>query len=156
MEEVEKISWWDVYACNDVDLAVEIFTKKLTDILDKMAPIKKFQIRSKYSAWVAEATKDMMKNRDLAQQTATQSGRPEDWQVYKQLRNTVTAQLKKDKLEWQKSKLESCEDADDSGKLWKNILGWLNWTSVSSPTKLISQGSLETSPSTMANIQNQY
>ena len=47
MEEVGKISWWDVYACNDVDMAVEIFTKKLTDILDKMDPVKKFQIRKK-------------------------------------------------------------------------------------------------------------
>ena len=41
LEEVEKISWWEVYATQDVDEAVDIFTNKLTNILDKMAPVKK-------------------------------------------------------------------------------------------------------------------
>jgi hypothetical protein len=65
LEEVDKISWWEVYTCNDVDLAVDIFTKKLTDILDRMAPIKKFQIKRKYAAWLSDSIKDMMKTRDL-------------------------------------------------------------------------------------------
>ena len=49
-EEVGKIAWWEVYSCNDVDQAVDIFTRRLTDILDKMAPVRKFQIRTKYAA----------------------------------------------------------------------------------------------------------
>ena len=43
-EAVEKISCWEVYACEDVYTDVDIFTRKLTDILDKMAPVKKFQV----------------------------------------------------------------------------------------------------------------
>ena len=35
LREVEKISWWEVYAFEDVDTAVDIFTKKLMDILDR-------------------------------------------------------------------------------------------------------------------------
>jgi hypothetical protein len=73
LQEVEKISWLDVYACNDVDIAVDIFTKKLTDNLDKMAIVKKFQIWTKYSAWVGEATKDKIKTRDTLQQTWLES-----------------------------------------------------------------------------------
>ena len=92
----------------------------------------------------------------MAQKTASRSGTVEDWELYKQLRNSVTAQLREDKVSWQKSKLESCENIGDTGKLWKNVLGWLNWTSTSSPTKLLSEGNLETSPSKMADIQNQY
>ena len=38
----------------------------------------------------------------------------------------------------------------------QHVLGCLNWTSSSSPTKLLSQGNLETSPIKMADIQNQY
>ena len=53
-------------------------------------------------------------------------------------------------------KLESCEETRDTGKLWKNILGWLNWSSSSSPTKLLNNGNLETSPRKMADIQNRY
>ena len=67
LEEVDKISWWEVYSCNDVDIAVDIFTQKLTEILDRMAPIKKFQIKRKYAAWLTDITKEKMKTRDLAQ-----------------------------------------------------------------------------------------
>ena len=156
LEEVDKLSWWEVYVSTDVDIAVDIFTKKLTDILDKMAPIRKFQIRKKYASWLSDSTKDLMRERDQAQQNATTSGLAEDWDQYKILRNQVTALLRKDKFEWQQEKLQSCEETMDTGKLWKNILGWLNWSSTSSPTKLLSQGNLETSPLKMADIQNRF
>ena len=156
MEEVGKISWWEVYACNDVDIAVEIFTKKLTDILDKMAPVRKFQIRTKYAAWLSEDSKLLIQQRNTAQHNASISGLDEDWASYRRLRNQATAQLRQDKLVWQQNKLESCEQEGDSGKLWKNVLGWLNWSSSNSPTTLLSNGNMETSPSRMAEIQNKY
>ena len=152
MAEVDKISCWEVYSCNDVDLAVDIFTKKLTDILDKMAPVKKVQIKTRYATWVSDATKERMETRNLAQETASLTGLAEDWDQYKMLRNEVTGVLRKDKVEWQQSKLKSCEETGDTGKLWKNILGWLNWSSSSSPTKLPNERNLETSPKKIADI----
>ena len=43
--EVEKIHWWPVYSCTNVDKAVAIFTRNITSILDRqdMAPVKTFQ-----------------------------------------------------------------------------------------------------------------
>ena len=146
LEQVSKLSWWDVYACDDTDKAVHIFTTKLGDILDKMAPVKKFQIRTKYAAWVRNETKLKIVDRDMAQQIASESGADEDWERYKRLRNDVTNQLKKDKKTWQEGKLSSCQESKDTGKLWKSVLGWLNWSSSSSPTKLLHQGNLVTSP----------
>ena len=67
MEEVNKISWWEVYSCNNVDIAVDFFTKKLTDILDRLAPVKKFQIKAKYATWITKTTKEKSKARNLAQ-----------------------------------------------------------------------------------------
>ena len=156
MEEVGRISWWEVYSSNDVDQAVDIFTKRLTDILDKMAPVKKFQIRSKYAAWITEDTKTKIVDRDLAQQLASDSGMLEDWETFKKLRNEVTSHLRKDKNDWKKGKLDACGETKDMGKLWKNVLGWLNWSSSVSPTKLLNNGNLETSPIKMADIQNRY
>lgn len=121
-----------------------------------MAPIKTFQIRTKYAAWVCDNTKAKMKARDTAQDTASKSRLDEDWLKYKQLRNEVTSLLRNDKLEWQQRKNESCEQISDTGKLWKNILGWLNWSSSSSPSKLLHQGNLETSPALMADLQNRF
>ena len=98
----------------------------------------------------------MMADKDEAQLTASSSGAESDWVTNRRLTNQVTSQLRRDKLHWQQEKLQSCEDCSDTGGMWKNILGWLNWTSTGSPTKLLSQGSMETSPSRMAEIQNKY
>ena len=156
LAEVDKIQWWDIYSCSDVDIAVDMFTRKLTDILDEMAPMRKFQLRTKYATWVSKATLDRMKVRNLAQQTAAETGLQDDWELYKNLRNEVTGLLRKDKFEWQQTKLKSCEEDGDTGKLWKSILGWLNWSSTSSPTQLLHEGNLETSPKALADIQNRF
>ena len=68
----------------------------------------------------------------------------------------MTKVLRNDKDNWQKEKLKSCEENLQTGKVWKNILGWLNWSSASSPSKLLNDGNLETSPRKMAEIQNRY
>ena len=156
LREVENISWWEVYASEDVDIAADIFTRKLTDILDRMAPVKKFQIRTKYAAWVSDLTKENLKVRDRAKEKAVQSGSQDDWSVYKRLRNDLTKVLHREKLAWEKAKLESCEEDQDSGKLWKNVLSWLNWSSTCSPTKLLVNGDMLTSPQKMADAQNNY
>ena len=121
-----------------------------------MAPVKKFQVRAKYAAWLTEITKKKIKIRDRAQETASLTGSQDDWAVYKELRNDLTKVLRKEKLSWQQSKLEACEQGQDSGRLWKNILGWLNWTSTSSPTKLLCNGDMVTSPEKIAEVQNNY
>ena len=49
MATVQQVSWLDVYLCNDVDEAVEIFSSKINEILDVMAPMKTIQVRTNYS-----------------------------------------------------------------------------------------------------------
>ena len=77
-----------------------------------------------------------------------------DWENYKNLRNKVTKTLKTEKLTWQRNKFENCDN--NSGKLWSNVKGWLNWSSVSSPAKLFHEGSVETSPPKIATIMNNF
>ena len=146
-EAVKNIKWYEVYSCQDVDIAVDTFTNKLTEILDTMAPVKTFQVRTKYAAWVSDNTKEKIKARDAAQLKASTTQLKEDWDLYKRLRNDLAAVKRREKLSWQQQKLEACEESGDHGKLWKKILGWLNWSSTSSPTKLSQDGVLEISPS---------
>ena len=90
-----------------------------------MAPVKTFQTSSKYCPWLAEETKNMITERNKAQKLVSENKTDENFKNYKNLRNKVTSSLKKDKMNWQKQKLKNCNN--DPGKLWKNILGWLNW-----------------------------
>ena len=47
LKEIRDLSWWDVYQSSDANEAVQLFTSKVTSILDKMAPVKTFQTTSK-------------------------------------------------------------------------------------------------------------
>ena len=121
-----------------------------------MAPVKTFQVRTKYAAWVSDSTKEKIQARDAAQLAAATSQLKEDWDRFRRLRNELAVVKRREKLAWQQQKLETCEESGDCGKLWKNVLGWLNWSTTSSPTKLSQDGVLETSPSRMAELQNKY
>ena len=94
----------------------------------------------------------MITARNKAQQIVSESKTDENSKNYKNLRNKVTNSLKKDKINWQKQKLKSCNN--DPGKLWKNILGWLNWFSSGSPSKLYHDGQIVTSPAKLAEIMD--
>ena len=78
IEDVRKASWWSVYRCEDANEAAEIFTHKLTEILDRHAQVKVFQTRTNFAPWLSEETKQLMQERDRAQIWASSSSRKED------------------------------------------------------------------------------
>ena len=119
-----------------------------------MAPVKTIQTSSKYCPWLTEASKTLICKRNKAQKVLSENKTDENYSNYKTLRNKVTSSLRQDKTKWQKQKLESCNN--DPGKLWKNILGWLNWCSSGSPSKLYYAGQMVTSPARLAEIMNNF
>ena len=50
---IQNRSLWDVYSSSDVNEASQILTQKINSVLDKMAPVKTFQTRTKYSPWLS-------------------------------------------------------------------------------------------------------
>ena len=97
-----------------------------------MCPEKVIQIRSKYSPWLSEETKLLMKNRDEAQKKAAETNKSEDWYNYKIMRNKINNRLKVEKKNWQRMKLDNCES--DPSRTWKNVKGWLGWNTGGPPT----------------------
>ena len=153
-ERIKNTSWWDIYQTSDVNVAVQLLTSKITSILDQMAPVKTFQTTTKYCPWLSEATKTLITERNRAQRLLSENKTNDNFLNYKTLRNKVTRSLKHDKTQWQKRKLEDCNA--DPGKLWKNILGWLNWCTSGSPSRLYHAGQIVTSPARLAEIMNNY
>ena len=133
-EAVKKISWFDLCMCQDPSQAAELLTSKLTVILDQMAPIKTFQIRSKYAPWMSLNTKQLLKERNLAQENAAQTQHPEDWLAYKNLRNTETTKMRQEKKLWEEHKL------NDPSTLWSSVKSWLSWGNSGPPSKLLKTG----------------
>ena len=72
-EAVKRVSWWELYCCQDPEEAARLLTNKLTAILDTMAPLKTIQVRNKYAPWLFQDTKQLMKERKKAQETAAKT-----------------------------------------------------------------------------------
>ena len=96
-QSISECGLEEIFSCSDVNVAAETLTNKLTGVLDKMAPIKKIQTRTKYAPWLSKETKLLKDKREAAQEQAAQTDNQEDWRVYRGLRNQVTAKSREDK-----------------------------------------------------------
>ena len=152
--ETKKISWLPLYLCEDVNTAAELFQHNLNSVLDQLAPIRKIQTRTHFAPWISEETRDLMEERSKLQEAAVLSQSDQEWTRYRVLRNRVNIRVKEEKADWQKEKLRQC--SNDPGQIWSNVLGWLNWKTCRSPSKLYSGSKIEMSPSKNAEIMNKY
>ena len=128
--------------------------KKVTSILDQLAPVRTIQSRNRYAPWLSADTKISMKDRDSAQRKATQTQHPDDWRLYRNLRNTVTARMKLEKSSWQKQRLDHSQNS--STNLWKSIKTCLNWKSAGPPSQLFQDGVLINTPEGLATTMNRF
>ena len=142
---MQKMSWFTVYMIEDVNLAVEMVTNKITAILDIMAPVKVIQARAKYAPWLSEATKNKIIARNEAQKKASETKLNNDWEEYKKLQNSIDNELKSEKRSWQEKKIS--DFGNNTSSIWKNIKTWLGWTSGGPPSKLIENGIIYNKPS---------
>ena len=153
LEAVQATSWWDLYTCEDPEQAVNIFTSKLTLILDEMAPMKTYQVRKKYAPWLTNGTKGLMTERDLAQKKAAETGKADDWKHFRKLRNQINSKLKKEKTQWQANRMEMCSNTSDT---WKTVKNWLGWKSGGPPTQLVVDGELKSKPKDLSKCMNEF
>ena len=151
---VKNLSWWDLFRCEDANQAAQLLTAKLTKILDTMAPIKTIQVRTKYAPWLSNSTKELLKERNSAQETASLTKDLDDWRLYKSLRNRATAKMKQEKKAWEQWKLDSTRHNPNT--LWKNVKTWLNWNNSGPPSQLFHNGRLTTSPAGLAGSMNAF
>ena len=154
LKEVQQVNWLDLYLSTDVDEAVKIFSQRLTDILDVMAPVKTFQVRTKFVPWLSKDTVELMKERDRLHKIAAETNDKDDWKEFKMARNKINNKLKYEESKWQKFRLEQC--GLHSAKVWKNVKGILNWQSSGSPSKLFYKGKLRTKAQDVADSQNEF
>ena len=140
--------------CENPTQAATILTGKLSDILDTLAPVKTFQVRKKYAAWLSDNTKGLIKLRNEAQAKDYQNNEQDYWREYKNLKNRVTAKLRSDKKEWEKNKLDGAKH--NPATLWKNVKSWLTWGNSGPPSKLSINGELLSSPYRVAEAMNSF
>ena len=144
----------EVVACTSVEEAAEVFTNKLTVVLDNLAPIKKFQTRAHYAPWLSKETKLLKAQREAAHKKAAETDKQEDWREFRKLRNQVTARSREDRRKWEGQKLD-LEKNNPSG-IWKTVKGWLGWGTSGTPSQIFWNGGMVTSPAGLAVAMNRF
>ena len=122
--EMKASRWLNLYMSEDVNEAAEMLTKRVTELLDKYAPVRTIQVRSRYAPWLSDETKSIMKERNLAQHFAQRTQNPDDKREYAHLRNRVTKMIIADKRNWESLHLDHLTQTP--ANLWKNIKGLLD------------------------------
>ena len=157
---LRKVDRSSVYLCQDVDLAVVVFTNMFKQILDLHAPWVRFQQRKRFSPWVSIETAELIKKRDEAKAHASAQAKlgqreSEAWKNYKNLRNKINNKLKYEENEYKKKIMQkSLESPSDC---WKNAKKFMNWKSDSGPPSQLSiDGILVSKASLIASQLNHF
>ena len=95
-----------------------------------------------------------MKERDLAQQASVFSQEPDDWRKYRNLRNTATRAMRRDRNLWEKNQLDNFENSPTD--LWRNVKGWMGWKNTGPPSQLFYKGEMVNSPQGLADSMNSF
>ena len=144
----------DVHKVKDVDEAINIFTKVYNSILNIHAPIKIIQNRTNYVPYVSNDIKTLMGERDQQKILAAGSGKTEDFNKYKRLRNKVVSMMRGAELKYYQEKFN--DPSMSSGDAWKNAYQILGSSKSSFPSQIIINNKLFSKPIEMATEMNQF
>ena len=118
LDDLSQVNWDDVLCCEDLDMATELFTRKLRSVLNVHAPWVMFQQRKSFCPWLTEETKQLMNQRDQLKQrakdlamrdrgNAVTEEQQSAWAEYKKLRNKInnTKKVEENKFKSKKSQV---------------------------------------------------
>ena len=162
--DLAVVNWSDIYSCNDVDQAVDIFTRKFRQVLNHHAPWIIFQQRKNFCPWITDETKELMQQREMWYQRARDLALISDgiacideqtaWKNYKFYRNKVNNKKKYDETDFKRKKLE--ENIDSPEKTWKSAKSFMNWKSSGTPSQIEVGNKLITKAYLIAEVMNNF
>ena len=117
----------------DVNVVSSLLEERIRTIMDKYAPMRTVQIRTKYQNWLSEETKMEMDKRDMARDLAKETDMDEHWENYRSIRNLCTRRQREDKRNYLKHIYKEIEDGKDTARLFSTTRNLLGWTKQGSP-----------------------
>ena len=154
IESVKNTCWRGVLEQDNPDDALDNFNTLFLHNIELYAPMRKNTVRNFKSPWLDTELRESMRSRDKAKQAAMISGSESDWQVYKKLRNYVTAQNKRKKQLFYENKIKSVKS--DKKKMWNVVNDMMGRNPKSCPSYLEVDGTFLTKPVDIANYFNDY
>jgi len=92
--DLKAINWDPVLKSKNVEEAVELFNDLLTDVFNRHAPFTTKRVKGKATPWIDREIRDCMDRRDKLLRRGRKYKDPNDWLLYKSLRNQCTNRLR--------------------------------------------------------------
>ena len=54
-----------MYNSDNLEESVQLFSNKINDVLNVMAPLKRIQIRANYAPWISATTKHLIEEKNM-------------------------------------------------------------------------------------------
>ena len=140
IEELKGIDWTNLYSASSADIANSELENNIGTILNRLAPMKIIQQRTKYKKWLTEDTKSQMEERDRLREVARLTQEDLDWELYKRTRNQCTKLQSKDRKNYLKAKFEKIEEEKDTARLFSKTRELLHWRRSGAPTSFLING----------------
>ena len=97
-DDFSKVNWLPVMTVRNINDAVDIFNAIVRDIFDKHAPFINKRIKgARPCPWLDNNLNHKLNERDKGLRKARISGKADDWNSYKKMRNKSNNLLKKSK-----------------------------------------------------------
>jgi hypothetical protein len=106
----------NLYDCTDVISAWNLWKSEYMRICNIHAPIQERRVKSVPCPWFSEHIINLIYDRDYAHKNAKCSHKLEDWNHYKQLRNKVTSEIRKEKSKFYSHKID--DNRNNPKKMW--------------------------------------
>jgi hypothetical protein len=138
----------------DPNKIANTLTKILTEIVNKLAPTRKIQVKKNYCPYITKSTLKMMDERAKAQTIARQTNNIDDWRQYRSLRNSVNRQIKQDKSKWFSDQLS--KEPQNTKRTWNITKQLAGFSSRGAPKTLTINGTNTSSTKEMAKEINKF
>ena len=118
--ELDVAPWQVMDALDDMDSKWDYWKMLFWKIVDSHVHLKKARVRVKTLPWITREQRVLMRTRNYHCKKAKKTGSEEDWKHYKELRNKVTLELRKAKLQYFRALSES-QSSNKTKKTWTEI-----------------------------------
>lgn len=97
LQDLQNLNWDDIFYINDIDSKLYLFNYNVIKLFDKHAPLVTKKLTKKFSRWLTENIKKLMKKRDVSLTKFKLTKLDADWEAYRQFRNFCVSAIKKEK-----------------------------------------------------------
>ena len=95
---VRAADWSKLSEIRDINEYWNIIEETIKKVADTMYPLKKIKIKDKGNPWMTHKIIELLHDKDRLRKKAKKSGKLEDWQMAKQIRNIANNTVKRAKI----------------------------------------------------------